>query len=112
MSPLPDNRDGRVVRAFGELADLYDRVRPDYPPAAIEWLTGPGRLAVIELGAGTGKLTKRLVDAGHDVLAVDPAPEMLAVLQENLRGVHTAVAGAEAIPAASRSADVVVVGHA
>ena len=111
MTPLPDNRDDRVVRAFGELAEVFDRVRPDYPRAAVEWLTGPGRLTVIELGAGTGKLTRRLVEAGHDVLAVDPAPKMLAVLQEHVKDVRTAVAGAEAIPAPSRSADVVIAGH-
>lgn len=111
MSPLPDNRDGRLVRAFGELAEVYDRVRPDYPEQAVPWLTGPGRLSVIELGAGTGKLTRALVAAGHDVLAVEPAPEMITVLQERVPGVRSAVATAEAIPAPSRSADVVVCGH-
>lgn len=111
MSPLPHNTDGRLVKAFGEVAENFDHVRPDYPQAAVEWLTGPGRLTVIELGAGTGKLTRRLAEAGHDVLAVEPAPEMISVLQEQVKGVRSAVATAEAIPAPSRSADVVVAGH-
>lgn len=111
MSLFPDNRDGRLVRAFDAVAEVFDRVRPEYPQNAVDWLTGPGRLTVVELGAGTGKLTRALVAAGHDVLAVDPSPEMLAILQENVKGVRTAVATAEAIPAASRSADVVLAGH-
>lgn len=108
---LPDNRDGRLVRAFGDVAEIFDQVRPDYPPAAVDWLTGPGRLTVIELGAGTGKLTRGLSAAGHDVLAVEPAPEMIAMLQQNVKRVRSAVATAEAIPAPSRSADVVVASH-
>lgn len=96
------------ARSFGSVADAYDRSRPTYPAEAVAWLVGTGPLSVIELGAGTGKLTRMLVDAGHDVLAVDPSVEMLAHLQHNVPGARTAVAGAEAIPAPSRSADVVV----
>lgn len=66
---------------------------------------------MIELGAGTGKLTRLLVELGHDVHAIDADPEMLRVLQENCPGVRTSLAPAEAIPAPDRSADVVVAAH-
>ncbi|HET9501359.1 MAG TPA: class I SAM-dependent methyltransferase [Marmoricola sp.] len=94
--------------SFGGVADAYHRARPSYPPEAVGWLVGNSPVSVVELGAGTGKLTRLLVEAGHDVLAVDPSVEMLAHLQAGVPGARTAVATAEAIPAPDRSADVVV----
>lgn len=69
---------------------------------------GPARQVVLELGAGTGKLTRALVDLGHDVHATDPDPAMLAVLAEHLPQVRRAVASAEEIPLPRDSVDVVV----
>jgi SAM-dependent methyltransferase len=94
--------------SFGAVADAYDRARPSYPAEAARWLTGDGRLTVLELGAGTGKLTEVLVEAGHRVIATDPLPEMLAKLRARVVPFAVGVAGAEAIPAPSRSIDVVV----
>lgn len=96
------------ARSFGAVADAYDRARPGYPDEAVEWLVGSRNLSVVELGAGTGKLTRRLVEAGHDVLAVDPSVEMLGHLKRNVPQARTAVAAAEAIPAADRTVDVVI----
>jgi SAM-dependent methyltransferase len=67
---------------------------------------------VLELGAGTGKLTEQLVALGHDVHATDPDPQMLALLQKNLPAVRTSQAPAEEIPAGDASYDVVVSGQA
>jgi ubiquinone/menaquinone biosynthesis C-methylase UbiE len=92
------------------VAEVYDRVRPSYPDEAVAWMTGSGRSSVLELGAGTGKLTEVLHRAGHEVLATDPLPEMLAVLADRVP-VHHAVATAEHIPVRSRSIDVVVCGQ-
>ena len=92
------------------MAEAYDRARPSYPDEAVAWMTGSGRSMVLELGAGTGKLTEVLHRAGHEVLATDPLPEMLAVLAERVR-VHHVVATAEHIPVRSRSVDVVVCGQ-
>jgi ubiquinone/menaquinone biosynthesis C-methylase UbiE len=97
-------------RSFGPVADAYDRARPSYPDDAVTWMTGPGHSMVLELGAGTGKLTEVLHRAGHEVLATDPLPEMLAVLRTHV-GVHHVVATAEHIPMRSRSVDVVVCGQ-
>lgn len=107
--PTPDRQAHAL--SFGPVAEAYDRARPTYPEEAVWWLTGSGTSSVVELGAGTGKLTARLVAAGHDVLAVDPSTEMLARLHENAPGARVAVATAEAIPAPDRSVDVVVCGQ-
>ncbi len=104
-SPPPNSRPALV---FAEVADAYDRARPGYPRAAAEWLTGGSPLTVVELGAGTGRLTEQLVALGHDVLATDPLDEMLQYLRARRPELRTATAPAEDIPVASRSVDVVV----
>ncbi len=98
----------RLARSFGGVADAYDRGRPGYPAEAAAWLTGDEPLTVLELGAGTGKLTEKLVALGHDVHATDPDEAMLEILRGNLPDVRTSVCGAEEIPAADNSYDVVV----
>ncbi|MDO5511563.1 class I SAM-dependent methyltransferase [Corynebacterium sp.] len=65
--------------AFRSGADTYDDVRPGYPPAVLELIDDCRQ--VIDLGAGTGKLTAALVSAGHEVLASDPSPDMVRVLR-------------------------------
>lgn len=97
-----------LSRSFGPVAEAYDRGRPGFPAEAARWLVGRDAAVVLELGAGTGKLTRELVALGHDVHATDPDPAMLAVLQRALPDVRTSLAGAEEIPLADRSVDVVV----
>lgn len=89
------------------MADAYDRARPSYPADAVSWMTGTGRSVVLELGAGTGKLTEVLHENGHDVVATDPLPEMLGLLANRVPVKHV-VATAEHIPLRSRSVDLVV----
>ena len=67
---------------------------------------------MLELGAGTGKLTGQLVALGHDVHATDPDAAMLAKLSDRLPEVRTSQASAEEIPAGDRSYDVVVCAQA
>ena len=106
--PLPP------ARSFAAVADAYDRGRPGYPRAAAEWLTSRAGsptgtpLSVLELGAGTGKLTVELVALGHDVHATEPDPAMIAVLQRRFPDLRSSMTGAEEIPAAAGSYDVVV----
>lgn len=92
------------------MADAYERARPSYPSDAVTWMTGAGRSVVLELGAGTGKLTRVLHAAGHEVIATEPLPEMISLLAEHLPVQHV-VAGAEHIPLRSRSVDLVVCGQ-
>ena len=96
------------ARSFGGVADAYDRGRPTYPREAAVWLTSDRPLSVLELGAGTGKLTQQLVALGHDVHATEPDPKMLAILARNLPDVRASQATAEEIPSGDSSYDVVV----
>ena len=97
--------------SFGGVAEQYERARPSYPEEAVEWLVGGAR-TVVDLAAGTGKLTRQLVARAPDVTAVEPSREMLAQLR---RAVPSAVAvegTAEAMPLPDASADAVVVAQA
>jgi ubiquinone/menaquinone biosynthesis C-methylase UbiE len=98
----------RQARSFGSVAEVYDRGRPSFPREAAEWLTGGQPVTVLEVGAGTGKLTEQLVALGHDVHATDPDEAMLDVLRRRLPDTRTSVAGAEELPVPDRSVDVVV----
>jgi SAM-dependent methyltransferase len=93
---------------FGAHADEYERARPEWPEAAARWLVPEGADLVVELGAGTGKLTRAVAALDVRVVAVEPDRRMLAVLRGlGLEGVE---GSAEAIPFADGVADAVVAG--
>lgn len=103
--------------SFGAVAAAYARHRPDYPEAAARWCLDPvgqdiTRLRVLDLGAGTGKLTALLVRLGADVTAVEPDTAMLAELRRRLPGVRALPGSAEAIPVEDGSVDAVLCGQA
>ncbi|WP_328528306.1 class I SAM-dependent methyltransferase [Nocardioides sp. NBC_00368] len=106
----PANPD--PARSFGSVADSYDRGRPSYPVDAVKWLVGEEPCSILELGAGTGKLTEVLVGLGHDVFATDPDDAMLDILSEKLPDVRATSGTAEQIPTGDGLYDVVVVGQA
>ena len=113
----------RVARAFDTTADAYERGRPYYPQEAVDALAaalgiGPGT-TVVDLGAGTGKLTRLLVPTGARVVAVEPLAGMRAELGRTVPGVDpNAVAvevvdgTAHAMPLPDASADAVVAAQA
>jgi SAM-dependent methyltransferase len=107
------NEPARLSASFGSAAAAYATHRPDYAQAAVRWVLhaaqGP---RVLDLGAGTGKLTGTLLDVGADVVAVEPDPAMLAELREALPNVRAVEGSAEAIPLPDGSVDAVVAGHA
>ncbi|TCM49176.1 class I SAM-dependent methyltransferase [Kribbella sp. VKM Ac-2568] len=103
--------DAGRARSFGAVAAAYDAGRPTFPADALTWILGPGRLQILDLGAGTGKLSKVAASLGHDVVAVDPSEEMLALCRR-VPGVDTMVGAAESIPLAHGSVDAVLVGQA
>jgi predicted RNA methylase len=71
--------------SFGAAAAAYAEHRPDYARAAVQWALGPAPgPRVLDLGAGTGKLTATLVELGAEVTAVEPDPAMLAELRRAL----------------------------
>lgn len=98
--------------SFGEEAAAYERGRPSYPPEAIDWLLPAGAHTVLDLGAGTGKLTVRLAERGLDVIAVDPIQEMLEVLSASLPDTPALLGTAEEIPLPDDSVDSVLVAQA
>jgi SAM-dependent methyltransferase len=102
--------------SFGRVADVYARARPSYPREAAAWLVESERSStggdVLELGAGTGKLTEQLLTLGHRVIATDPLAEMLQQLREVHPHASLVCSRAERIPLRSRSVDVVVVAQA
>jgi ubiquinone/menaquinone biosynthesis C-methylase UbiE len=100
------------ARSFGGVAEAYERGRPTYPAEAVRWMLGEQPQVVLELGAGTGKLTRVIADLGHDVHATDPDEAMLQILERVAPGIRTAQAGAEDIPLADGSVDVVIAGQA
>ncbi len=104
----------RATRAgsFATVAAEYERGRPGYPRAAIDWLLGGTALDVLDLGAGTGKLTEAVLGAGHRVTAVEPLAEMRAILEERLPAAQVLDGRAEQLPLADASVDAVVVGAA
>ena len=104
--PSSSGRDQAL--SFAAVADAYDRARPSYPIEAVEWLAGKAAATVVELGAGTGKLTDRLLQLRHDVLATDPLDEMLDHLRRRHPDLRVVRSAAETIPAATRSVDTVV----
>ncbi len=78
-------RERRLV--FGEIAELYDRYRPEYPQPLVDDVVELARLglgqAVLEVGAGTGKATAMFAARGLSVVAVEPSAEMAAVARRN-----------------------------
>jgi ubiquinone/menaquinone biosynthesis C-methylase UbiE len=98
--------------SFGGVADAYERARPGYPDDAVAWLAGDEACDVVDLGAGTGKLTRSLVALGHRVTAVEPLEEMLVQLRVAATGAIAVHGSAEEIPLPDGSADVVTCAQA
>ena len=101
---------------FGMQAAEYAAHRPGYATAALEWALAPVAGAspprVLDLAAGTGKLTEGLVDLGAEVIAVEPDPAMLAQLTERFPDVDARIGAAERIPLSDDAVHAVLVGQA
>jgi len=107
-------RDEQLLRSsFGAAATAYAEHRPDYAQAALRWAREPAPgPRVLDLGAGTGKLTAALVELGAEVIAVEPDPAMLTELCRALPTVRALPGSAEAIPLPDASVDAVMSGNA
>ena len=104
----------RAERAasFARVADAYERARPGYPADAVLWLAGETSCDVVDLGAGTGKLTRSLAAFGHHVVAVEPLGEMLDQLRAAVPGVTAVLGTAESMPLPDGAVDVVACAQA
>jgi len=109
------DRDERLLHAssFGAAAVAYAEHRPDYARAAVRWALEPAPgPRVLDLGAGTGKLTATLVALGAEVIAVEPDSAMLTELRRSLPAVRALSGSAEVIPLPDASVDAVLAGNA
>jgi ubiquinone/menaquinone biosynthesis C-methylase UbiE len=112
--------EAAFARSFGSEAGRYEKVRPSYPAAAIELVLARLQTArpdgatarILDLGAGTGKLTASLGGRGAQVLAVEPDRQMLAVLTARVPQAHALAGSAERIPLRDASVDAITVGQA
>lgn len=100
-----------AAEGFSRSADAYERGRPGYPPEALRLLVArlPAAARVLDLAAGTGALTRPLLDAGLEVVAVEPVAEMRAALPGSARALEGT---AEAIPLGVAEVHAVAVGQA
>ncbi len=105
-----------LAERFASIADEYERGRPDYPPAVVGVLAAELALKqgarVLDLAAGTGKLTRALLAGGLDVVAVEPQAPLREVLAASIGGERVRDGLAEAIPLEDRSVDAVTVSDA
>jgi SAM-dependent methyltransferase len=107
-----------AIRGFETAGERYERGRPDYPASAIDWLMARLGLAerrdarVLDIGAGTGKLTRPLLERGLRVIAVEPVAGMRATLERATAGADVRAGQAEALPLTDAEVDAVVAGQA
>ena len=110
--PTPLSPETKAARAssFGGAASHYERYRPGPPLQAVDWVL-PEAVpvgTVVDLGAGTGALTRLLVGRADEVVAVEPDDRMRAVLAEAVPGARAVAGRGEAIPLPDASVDAVL----
>jgi SAM-dependent methyltransferase len=99
---------GTPARSFGEVATQYERYRPGPPEAAVEWIL-PGVVhRAVDLGAGTGALTRVLISRAEEVIAVEPDDRMRSVLSGELSGIRAVNGSGESMPIPDGSVDAVI----
>jgi SAM-dependent methyltransferase len=94
--------------SFGGVASAYERFRPGPPPAAIAWMLPDSARTVVDLGAGTGAMTKDLLGLVARVIAIEPDDRMRGVLATNLPGVTALSGSGESMPLETSSVDAVL----
>jgi ubiquinone/menaquinone biosynthesis C-methylase UbiE len=110
---MATRRPHGAASSFASVAELYERARPEYAAAAVAYVVesldlGPGRV-VLDLGAGTGKLSRQLAASGARVIALEPLAEMRALVPE---GIDALAGSAEAVPLDDGSVDAVTAAQA
>ena len=108
LSQLAPEEKAMRAGSFGGVAALYERYRPGPSPAAVEWMLPADVGTVVDLGAGTGALSRLLLDRARDVIAVEPDDRMRSILTEQLPGVRALNGRGESMPLPDRNVDAVV----
>ncbi|MEU4896469.1 class I SAM-dependent methyltransferase [Streptomyces sp. NPDC044780] len=112
MTTAEEHEKHRQASSFGAAADAYERGRPPYPPEAVAWLVPEHARTVVDLGAGTGKLTRALPAPGREVVAVEPSAGMREQFSRVLPDVRVLDGTGEAIPLPDASVDALVCAQA
>jgi SAM-dependent methyltransferase len=108
IAPLTTEQKAERAASFGGAASHYERYRPGPPVEAVDWILPSPVRRVVDLGAGTGALTRLLVGRADEVVAVEPDDRMRAVLTESVPGVRAVAGRGESIPLPDASADAVL----
>ncbi len=108
LSDLPAAEKAARAGSFGSAAEHYARFRPGPSPDAVAWILPAGAAQVVDLGAGTGALSRVLVRKGIDVIAVEPDDRMRAVLTEQLPQVDARAGRGDDMPIDDASVDAVI----
>jgi SAM-dependent methyltransferase len=103
-----DENSAILSQSFGEVADEYNRLRSGPSKEALDWLIPEDAADVLEIGAGTGLLTRLLAERVPHLIAIEPDGRMRAVLTANDARVEVLAGRAEQIPAPWSSVDVVI----
>jgi SAM-dependent methyltransferase len=106
--PLTAEQKAERAASFGGAASFYERYRPGPAVLAVDWILPHPVETVVDLGAGTGALTRLLVGRAAEVVAVEPDDRMRSVLAESVPGVRVVAGRGESIPLPDASADAVI----
>ena len=106
--PLSPQQKAARAASFGGMAAHYERYRPGPPPESVDWIVPTRAPTVVDLGAGTGALSRLLVERADEVVAVEPDDRMRAVLAESVPGVRALAGRGESIPLPDASVDAVI----
>jgi SAM-dependent methyltransferase len=108
LSRLAPEEKATRAGSFGSVAAHYERYRPGPSPAAVEWILPTPVGTVVDLGAGTGALSRLLLDRAQEVIAVEPDDRMRSILIEQVPGVRAVKGRGESMPLPDRSVDAVL----
>jgi SAM-dependent methyltransferase len=108
LSELPADEKAKRAGSFGAAASHYERYRPGPPSAAVDFVVPHHVGRIVDLGAGTGALTRLVLDRADEVVAVEPDDRMRAVLATEVPGARAVDGRGESIPLPDRSADAVI----
>jgi SAM-dependent methyltransferase len=108
LSHLGLQEKAKRAGSFGGAASQYERYRPGPPVAAVDWIIPAAVGRVVDLGAGTGALTRLLVDRAQEVVAVEPDERMRSVLAEEVPGARAVMGRGESIPLPDGCVDAVL----
>ena len=109
---MDENRAVEQANSFERAAGEYERARPGYPDAVVDWMLPAAARTVLDLGAGTGKFSRSLVARGLEVIAVEPDDVMRARLAAGLPTVRALGGTGESIPLPDASVDLVTIAQA